>query len=99
MKFFEYKSPDDRVLVNEETLSYGSTIYSRRRLNLYLVEKQVGEAIQQYNSVEDKSQISMTMDAQGTYIDLSNPVEYLKHNYICNSEEIIINEKEISNGN
>lgn len=90
MRVFEYKSPDDRVLVNEETLTYGSTIYSRRRLNLYLVDKQLGEIIQQYSSVTDKSKIPMVANSEGTYIDLSNPVEYLKHNYVCNCDEIII---------
>lgn len=93
MRIFEYKSPDDRVLVNEETLSYGSIIYSRRRLNLYLVDKTVGEAIQQYSSVDDKSKIPMFMDKDGIHIDLNNPVEYLKHNYICNCDDIIVNEK------
>lgn len=95
MRIFEYKSPDDRVLVNEETLSYGSTIYSRRRLNLYLVDKQLGEAIQQYASVTDKSKIPMVADAEGIYIDLSNPIEYLKHNYVCNCDEIVVVEHNI----
>ena len=90
MKFFEYKSPDDRVLINEETLSYGSTIYSRRRLNLYLVEKQVGEAIQQYNSVEDKSQIPILMDDNNNQINFNDIKSYLQSNYQCNSDNIII---------
>lgn len=99
MRVFEYKSPDDRVLVNEETLSYGSIIYSRRRLNLYLVDKAIGEAIQQYASITDKSKIPMVEDTKGTYIDLSNPVEYLKHNYICNCDEIVVVEHNIDSAN
>lgn len=99
MRVFEYKSPDDRVLVNEETLSYGSIIYSRRRLNLYLVDKALGEAIQQYASCADKSQIPMIMNTEGIYINLSNPVDYLKHNYICNCDEIIVIEHNTDNAN
>lgn len=90
MKFFEYKSPDDRVLVNEETLTYGSTIYSRRRLNLYLVDKQVGEAIQQYNSIDDKSKIPILMDDSNNQINFNDIKSYLQSNYQCNSDNIII---------
>ena len=92
MRYFEYKSPDDRVLINEETFSYGSTIISKRVLNLYLVEKDLAIAICEANSAVDKSKIPSTMfiDEKGRQLDLLNPIEYLKTNYVCNSDEIII---------
>lgn len=92
MRYFEYKSPDDRVLLNEDTLSYGSTIMSKRYLNLYLIDKNLAEAIRQYNDIEDKSQMSMFQDTEGTYVDFANIKDYLQQNYICNTEEIIITE-------
>lgn len=92
MRYFEYKSPDDRVLLNEDTLNYGSTIMSKRYLNLYLIDKNLAEAIRQYKDIEDKSQMPMFQDEKRTYVDFSNIKDYLQQNYICNTEEIIITE-------
>lgn len=92
MKYFEYKSPDDRVLLNEESLTYGSTILSKRVLNLYLVDADLAKTIVQYKDMEDKSQIPMTMDNNGNQINFDDIRNYLQNNYQCNPDDIIITE-------
>lgn len=96
MKYFEYKSPDDRVLLNEESLTYGSTILSKRVLNLYLVDADLAKVIMQYRDMEDKSQIPIIMDNNNNnQINFNDIRNYLQSNYQCNSDDIIIIEHNI----
>ena len=92
MRYFEYKSPDDRVLLNEESLTYGSTILSKRVLNLYLVDADLAKAIVQYKDMEDKSQIPMIMDDSDNQVNFNDIKSYLRSNYQCNPDDIIITE-------
>lgn len=96
MNYFEYISPDDRVLYNIEENTYGHKILSRLNLNLYLINRDFADSIIFYNNTTDKSKVPITMDEDGNQIDYNNIKNYLDEHFPANSSEIIIKQHTIS---
>lgn len=82
MEYFEYKAQDNKVLFNPERGNYGDTILSKHQLNFYVIDRELAQQLQRYYDMEDKSQIPMMMDEEGTsYNDLN---DWLSHMFTLN---------------
>lgn len=82
MEYFEYKAQDNKVLFNPERGNYGDTILSKHQLNFYVIDRELAQQLQRYYDMEDKSQIPMMMDGEGTsYNDLN---DWLSHTFTLN---------------
>ena len=87
MTYYEYISPDDRVLFNIQQMNFGNRIISSHEYDLYLIERELAEMIVEYN-MKDKSQIPVMLDNDGvSYNDLN---DWLSHMFTLNEGVIKI---------
>lgn len=94
MKYFEYTSPDSRVLFNPENNTYGAKFLTQLPVTLYLIDIELAKTIRAYSEAEDKSQFPMVMAEDDSYIDLANIKDYLSNNYSNTFSEISIEQKD-----
>lgn len=87
MIYYEYISPDNRVLFNIQQMNFGNRIVSSHEYDLYLIERELAEMIVEYNT-KDKSQIPMMLGNDGiSYNDLN---DWLSHMFTLNEGVIKI---------
>lgn len=93
MKYYEYNSPDDRVLFNCKNNSHGKTIICKTPLILYLIPSDLAKYIFQYKDVEDMSQVPMLLDGDNTF-NIANIEEYIQTTYKDTCSEVLVTEKD-----
>lgn len=95
MIYYEYISPDNRVLFNIQQMNFGNRIVSSHEYDLYLIERELAEAIIEYHYAENKDLITPFQNSRYPQINYENIEECLQQNYSNSLNEIIIVEHTI----